>query len=396
MKRLFLFLGCLLQDFSVAFNLSEALYLSYTGLLQRNINEYALRLVHRPYSEFPNDIVSEGLGYGLLCSLYFDDYETFQTLITNGERMWNGYYYNWHFDEYGNLLDTGGATDAEEDIALSLIFATRKMDRNEWPSENKVFYIIRAQEILDNMWSNPMISPNGYICPGSNWGCDTLINLSYFAPAWYRIFSLFDQSSDHDWTLVIDQNYNLLESTIGYQNGMVPDWSTTEGTYVAIDSLGYNAYGDGRYFFKDAIRILFRIGVDFLWFNNERARNFIENAKDFIIDGTRANFYSVEGGELPTEDIWVFDGGNRHRKRREHSHMTIAMWSIPITLLGNQSQKKSFMDELGLFYEVNKTYWGKTNDPINQEDIEHNEMYFDQFLAIFGALIMNGSFVNLF
>lgn len=396
MNRLFLFFGLLITNCATGFNLSKALNLSYTGLKQRNIESYNLQLVHRPFSEFPGDIVSEGLGYGLLCSLFFDDYKTFATLVTNGERMWNGYYYNWHLDEYGNLMDAGGATDAEEDIALSLIMATKKMERNEWPPGQRVFYTARAQQILDNMWSNPMISPNGYICPGSNWGCDTLINLSYFAPAWYRIFALFDKSPGHDWGRVIDQNYDLLEATVGYEKGLIPDWSGTDGGYVASGSLGYNAYGEGRYFFKDAIRILFRIGVDFLWFRNERARNYLENAKDFIAGASRANFFTTAGEELPADDIWVFDGGNRQRKRREHSHLTIAMWSIPITLLGSENQKKEFLDELGFFYEANQTYWGKTTDPVNQEDIEHNEMYFDQFLAIFGGLIMNGSFVNLF
>ena len=70
--------------------------------------------------------------------------------------------------------------------------------------------------------------------------------------------------------------------------------------------------------------------------------------------------------------------------------MTIAMWSIPFALLGTNEEKLAFQDELALFYEPGKHYWGKTSSP-DGEDIQHNEMYFDQFLTIFGALILDQS-----
>jgi hypothetical protein len=43
--------------------------------------------------------------------------------------------------------------------------------------------------------------------------------------------------------------------------------------------------------------------------------------------------------------------------------MTIAMWSIPFALLGTTEEKLSFQDELALFYEPGKHYWGKTSSP---------------------------------
>jgi len=382
-----------------SFNLSDAIINTYNGIKERNIYSYNIHLVHRPFSEFPGDIVSEGLGYGLLASLYMDDHETFQTLLENAEgRMWTGQYYNWHLDENGNVQDIGGATDAEEDIALSLIFASYKIETNQWPATHYDFYKTRAQDIVNNLWNARMISENGYICPGSNWGCDEFVNPSYFSPAWYKIFSAFD-NQNHDWDTVIHKNYELLEKTVGYDNGLIPDWTTIYGGFVENNHLGYNAYGDGRYFFKDAIRILFRIGVDYLWFRDTRAEKYLKNAKQFIMNlggAEKANFFRLfPDYNLPEEDVWIFDQGQRTRKRREHSHMTIAMWAIPVFLFGNASEKNTFLDELSKFYETNQTYWGKTNDPINNEDIYHNEMYFDQFLALFGAMIMNNSFFNI-
>jgi endo-1,4-beta-D-glucanase Y len=274
------------------------------------------------------------------------------------------------------------------------------MLRNEWSTSQIDFYKTRAQKILNNIWNLRMISENGYICPGNNWGCDYFVNPSYFAPAWYRIFSHFDENPYHNWNFIIDKNYQLLQNTIGYNIGLVPDWTDINGNFVNDNSLGYNTYGGGRYFFKDAIRILFRLGIDYLWFKEPRAKQYLINAKNFIMNqggAKSANFFRIESDDynLPNDDIWIFDGGQKTRHRREHSHMTIAMWSIPIFLVGNSTEKQEFYNELGYFYESNKTYWGKTLDPINNEDIEHNEMYFDQFLAIFGALIMDNSFPNL-
>lgn len=382
------------------FNLTDALFRSYYGLKQRNIYDYDLHLVHRPFSEFPDDIVSEGVGYGLLTSLYMDDHETFDALFSNAEyHMWNGQYYDWHIDREGNLLDRGGALDAEEDIALSLIFAVRKMQKKEWPDDRLIPYQTRAQQILDHLWTVRMITQDGNLCPGNNWGCDQFVNPSYFAPAWYKIYARFD-TSGHDWVRVIDKNYQLLEGSPGYENGLVPDWVSVNGGFMDNTALGYNAYGGGRYFYKDAIRTLLRIGLDYLWFGDERAKKYLVNAKDFIMrkgGAPMANFFTIapDASLLPEDDVWIFDNGQRLRTRREHSHMTIAMWAVPIYLVGSESEKLSFKDELSTFYEIGASYWGKTLDPIHQEDIQHNEMYFDQFLTIFGALIMDDRFINL-
>jgi hypothetical protein len=47
--------------------------------------------------------------------------------------------------------------------------------------------------------------------------------------------------------------------------------------------------------------------------------------------------------------------------------------------------------ELLKFYQPNATYWGlESNLEDPEETTAHNEMYFEQFLASFGALVMTG------
>jgi hypothetical protein len=70
------------------------------------------------------------------------------------------------------------------------------------------------------------------------------------------------------------------------------------------------------------------------------------------------------------------------------------MWACAATAAGDSSLASAFSKELLKYYEPGADYWGKSSDPDN-EDTLHNEMYFDQFLAWFGASILGGVFTNL-
>lgn len=375
--------------FIVCQTLKDVLKLTWNGIKERNIDPYDIKLVHRPYSETPNDAVSEGVGYGLLLALYLDDQTYFNMILESAEQfMWNGQFYDWNVDMYGNKLNIGAATDAEQDIAFSLIMASRKVKKGEWKEHLNPSYIERYQLILNNMWNLKMISDTLNVAPGAGWGGIDFMNPGYCAPAWYRVFKEVD-TLEHDWDSVIQHCYNTIKNNVGYKNGLLSDWTTVNGDYYD-GNLGYNNYGRGKYLFKDAIRVYWRIGTDYLWFNSYESKEFLSNAFEFIRtknDSMGCNFYTMGGELLPSEDIWIFDGGQRQRPRREHSHLTIGMWSIVPKVL-NESNWIEYEKELLSYYESNKTYWGKTKDEINEEDIEHNEMYFDQFLASFGALIL--------
>jgi len=54
----------------------------------------------------------------------------------------------------------------------------------------------------------------------------------------------------------------------------------------------------------------------------------------------------------------------------------------------------AFSDELLSFYDEGADYWGRAVDA-DGEDTLHNEMYFEQFLAWFGASLISGVFTNL-
>ena len=387
-----------------------ALDSTWKGLIRRNIDPYSAGkgLIHRPKSETPGDAVSEAVGYGMLVALYANDQQTFNTIWdAANEKLWASCYYNWQMAPDGSISGTGAATDAEEDVALALIFADKLVSAGKWqPYTSKKFkygYADHAQKILDCMWSSNQITSSGILAPGAGWGGDSFVNPGYFSPAWYRIFGQFDSNNKSRWNSVVEKTYEILAKSPGYDMGMVPDWMTPSGNYVN-GGLGYNAYLDSHAFFKDAIRILWRIAIDAIWFNESRAKAFLNNALTFINGkgGAKAsNFYQIKkaGELLPEGDIWTdfndSENKNTWRYRREHSHLTVGMWATAAVAVGKSADRIDFSQEMMIFYE-GRDYFGNARDPLGGiEDTLHNEMYFDQFLAWFGTSMMSGTFVNV-
>lgn len=361
--------------FSYGLTINETLMPSWAFIQKTDILPYAVPLVHRPRSETPGDAVSEGVGYGLLASVFVDDKQSFDQLLEAADaHLWNGRWHDWRADEWGNVVATGAATDAEQDIAAALLLAQRKVDRGAW-AEGTISYRLRAQQILDSMWDFSMITTSGNVAPGAGWGGDGFINPGYFAPLWYRLFLEEDGNvARHPWEMVIEKGYTSLRDSPGFERGLVPDWMTPNGGWVS--NLGYNSYGDGRYLFKDAIRVFWRIGTDYLVSGDERARALLENAIGFLPELTQANFFTMEGQSVPCGDVWLFDGGQMERPRCEHSCLTVGMWSIVHHALGRDT--RYFLT----FFDETSGAWASDNYP--------NELYFEQFLALFAAITISG------
>jgi endo-1,4-beta-D-glucanase Y len=376
---------------SVTQSYDSILLRTWQGIKKRNIDAYTIPLVHRPKSETPHDAVSEGVGYGLLCALYCNDQAYFNKIWDAGEQyMWTGNSYNWRVDRDGKTQGEGAASDAEEDIACALIFADMLVKKTIWQAHSgpkNVTYAARAKSILENIWTN-MVEDGKYLRPGNLWGGKGFVNPGYFSPAYYRVFDAFDTTS-RNWTGLIDQCYTTLGLSPGFKNGLAPDWMKGDGGFTD-GGLGYNAYGNGQYFYKDAIRVLWRCAIDYLWYGEPRAKTLLDNAMGFIKTADRANFYKMDGTLLTD----TFSINSQVRNRTEHSHLTIGMWATAAMASKGKAVADSFSAELLKFYTPGDDFFGKASDPAG-EDTLHNEMYFDQFLAWFGAALISGVFTNV-
>lgn len=230
-----------------------------------------------PYS---NQTTSESQSYAMLRAVIMDDRKEF-------DKVWNWTKYhlqnsdnNLFLWSYGNSTtsanlkaDTGTATDADEDIALSLYLAGKKWNEN--------YYINESKQIVKNIWESEvtLIDKLPYILAG-NWATDKkninyVFNTSYFSPYAYRIFSQIDP--DHDWKSVVDSSYEMLEKCSlplkgENQEFLPPDWCllNKKGIIlpVSIDNLP-------RKYSYDAMRTLWRITLDYKWNKDQRAFDYL-------------------------------------------------------------------------------------------------------------------------
>ncbi len=229
---------------------------------------------------------SEGQSYVLLRAVWTDDKETFDKALAwtykhlqvrDSDKL---FAWKWGQDAQGNwgvLQDEGGmntASDADQDIALALIFAYKRWGRNE--------YLDQAQEILSDIWKSEIVYINNrpYLVAG-NWAPAEFAptaNPSYFSFAAYPIFAEVDPA--HDWLMLKDTSYEVLyEATTSSldrrKSAMLPpDWIALDrqtGT-VATPFTGDKATD----FSDDAFRVVWRVALDWKWHKDKRALNYLK------------------------------------------------------------------------------------------------------------------------
>ena len=248
----------------------------------------------------PNSTVSEGIAYGMLISVYMDDQALFDDLWRYALQYgWEGtLLMNWYIHADGNVSGGGGddpagngaATDADEDIAFALVMADR-----QWGGQGALerSYIEYAQQLISDIWTHETIDYR-LIKNGSGWGSDSNLNISYFAPAYYRVFA--EVSGEDRWlSNVVEYVYTVIDNNLNAENGneengLVPAWSQSNGTPAShTSSLPFH-------YQYDSCRTPFRIGQDACWNGDERARAYVAKTSRFFSEIGAPNI--VDGYEL--------------------------------------------------------------------------------------------------
>ncbi len=245
------------------------------------------RKVIRP--ENGNDVVSEGIGYGMLLAVYFNDEALFDDLWTyETANRTAGTLMTWN-----NTGGAGSATDADEDMAFALIEAGKKWGKTYAGTAATMITDIATHDI--DFTAN---IPKG----GSNYTSVNPTNPSYFAPAYYRIFAGVDAA--HAWASLADHTISViatLASSVG-SHGLVPAWCGSNCTTASSNTGSQNPATDVIYQY-DAHRVPWRIGVDYCWNGTAAAKSYLTTISAFFnglyttdgIDGIY-DLYSLNGG----------------------------------------------------------------------------------------------------
>lgn len=234
--------------------------------------------------------VSEGQAYAMLRSVMANDPDTFALTLKwaesnlqrrEGDRQLDHLWaWQWGQRDQGpwEILDRNFASDADVDAVTALILAARRWNRPD--------YLELARTKLQDLWANSTIevpAPSGakqrYLLPGPlaafQPSADIIyLNPSYLAPYAFRLFAQVDR--DRDWMSLVDSSYDLLQASGRLSLvGLPSDWVALNQRTGKLQPMPADANLSSMYSF-DAYRVWWRVALDATWFNEPRAKAFLQ------------------------------------------------------------------------------------------------------------------------
>lgn len=230
---------------------------------------------------------SEGQAYAMMRAVWMEDRTIFdRTLAWATDHLNRGarqdHLWAWRWD--GRVTDTAFASDADQDVALALLMASRT-----WGDEG---YRERALAVLADLWDKGTVVAGGrrFLLGGDSLcqGRTCRLNPSYYAPYAYRYFARDDPS--HDWRQLVDTTYFLLDRNSALTSTRLPsDWLTLD---LASGTLSLGSDRDSQYSY-DAFRAHWRVRLDGVLFGEERARTYLASSLAWLGERYR------QDGRLP-------------------------------------------------------------------------------------------------
>ena len=252
---------------------------------------------------------SEGIGYGMLLAVYANDQNTFDNLWKYEQLFPDNHgLMNWYIAPDGNsVLGSGAATDADEDMAFALVMADKR-----WGGQGSLSttYLAAAKTLIGLIWQYEVDASRNHVLTSGDQSDGSVINISYFAPAYYRAFGRVANTASN-WKMVIDTSYTVISATLNAQNGntqngLVPAWSTPAGVPMTPPGTGMPLYHQ-----LDSCRTPFRLGEDYCWNAEPRALTYLQKITGFYSSVGVANMvdgYDLNGTPHPQ---FVTTGGPR-------------------------------------------------------------------------------------
>jgi endo-1,4-beta-D-glucanase Y len=279
---------------------------------------------------------------------------------------------NWYISASGNVgsnpSGSGAATDADEDAAWALVMADK-----QWGGQGSLSksYLDYAKQLLSDIWTHEILDsklPKN----GSGWGDWNNLNVSYFAPAYYRVFG--SVTGKADWlSKVVPCVYDTIEANLtaangNQSNGLVPAFSTNTGGEAVVGPGQSAQRHDYQY---DSCRTPFRIGVDACLFNDTRAKSYVAKTSQFFSTIGAANIkdgYALNGTPTPEHAARGFQGRS-------------AAFIGPAGVGAMHDAKyQTFIDDV----------WGL----VRQNNMWCGGQYYDESWTMLSLLMMSGNFLD--
>ncbi|GAB1857129.1 hypothetical protein MHTCC0001_19650 [Flavobacteriaceae bacterium MHTCC 0001] len=225
----------------------------------------------------PSETVSEGVAYGMLLSAYANDKELFDGLwLYYNDFLNSNGVMNWKINGCSSVLGQNGATDAELDAAIALMVADKK-----WGNTGAIHYKNDAVALIGKIKAHEVEAGTNVLKPGDVWGGSDTTNPSYFATGYFRAFGTYTNDTTF-WNAVADKCYAIISANLSKQSAvynLVSDWTEADGDY-STNASGYDY--QGKFYYYDAARTPWRIAVDYLWYGDTKALNYLNLCNNFV------------------------------------------------------------------------------------------------------------------
>ncbi len=284
--------------------------------------------------------VSEGIGYGMLLTVIWDEQAAFDGLYnyyqsalneSTGLMNWLRYGCNADWDTKYSEYPDGAAADADLDVAMALILADCKWGGGNYASEaSKVISAIRTHMFMTH-------NDLQVLQPGDSEWFDMLgngcVNYSYFAPAYYREFAVYDGANASFWNEAADDTYSLLAMGSNSSTGLVRNWGASDGG----DSTCGDSYHRASSYGDDAARTPWRVATDYLWNGTAAAKAWTDKVTTWVSGvgiGNTVQWYNLDGS--PDTEANTYD---------DHTAINVGPWAAG-SMTYDQATVDAFAAEL--------------------------------------------------
>lgn len=210
---------------------------------------------------------SESQGYAMLRAVWAGDQARF-------DQVWNWTRLNlqirsdklfaWKWR--GGVLDASSATDADTDIALALILASRRF--------GDAIYKEQAMPILDSLWRNDIVQAGRsyYVTAGDWTAADEFprIHTAYLAPYAYTVFAQVDAT--RPWRDLVRSSYKVLHWIYDQKKLTLPPEMLYVNRKTGELMLEHPDTRESHAFSYDAFPIFWRVALDQRWFARPEKR----------------------------------------------------------------------------------------------------------------------------
>ena len=234
--------------------------------------------IQRP--EDSDDSVSEGIGYGMILAVYFDDQATFNGLYNYVEGHLDGLgLMNWQISSGGSTIGANSASDGDDDICYALFLA-----HYQW-GDGTYSYLTWAKNMLNLIEGND-VDANERLKPGDSF--DSCQYPSYYMPNEWTVFGKQGGNAGL-WSAVTSNSYSTLAAARNSTSGLIAEQTSTNGT-------GGGCSVSSTQYLYNSCRVPFYMALDYIYYDTTNSSSELKLLQSFfgsIAPGSVDDGYTV-------------------------------------------------------------------------------------------------------